>query len=632
VRTERFRGILLSTLMIASIIALALPILSSSPVHAALTPHATILINGNGGFTSPDPVNGGGSGTLGDPYIIENYIIDASTANGIDIMNTTAHFVVRNCVVENGWIAENEVNYDGIELINVVNGKIDNNICENNDYGILLVTNSDNNVLTNNTCENNIWYGIRLEYSSNNALTNNTCENNKYYGIGLHYADNNTLDNNTIENGGHGIYLYDSDNIKMRNNTLSNNRYNFGMEGTTLSHFVHDIDTSNLVNGKPIRYLMDNSNEVIGPSLEIGFLGLVNCDDIRVENLVLDHNKQGILIASTQDSRVENCIFDNNAHGIYLSFSDNNILTNNTCENGGRGITFLTSSNNTLTNNTVENNKYYGIHLGDSDNNIIKNNTFSSENEDGVRLYSSDNNIIENNTIENNARYGIHLVSSDNNTIYHNNFINNDNQAYDDSSNLWDDGYPSGGNYWSDYTGVDENKGENQDIPGSDGIGDTPYYIPGDSNRDRYPLMSPIGVIPWTGTATFSLVNLYTVNVEKILDLNQGSKLVVKFYAYDNVTFENENVIETFVPPAHVEENENARHPEGIGVKRARLVLTDGAGAKIATIATFTVTRSILMARIAEIDLRWPYASFAERSVLMAEIADIDLQWPYAPF
>jgi len=173
----------------------------------------------------------------------------------------------------------------------------------------------------------------------------------------------------------------------MRNNTLSNNLHNFGMEGTTLSHFVHDIDNSNLVNGKPICYLMNHSNEVIGPSPEMGYLGLVNCDNIRVENLVLEHNIQGILIASTQDSRVENCIFGNNGWGIYLWGSDNNILTNNACdENGGGGIGLFYSGNNTITNNSCENNVWYGIRLVYSDNNIIKNNTFSSENEYGVRL------------------------------------------------------------------------------------------------------------------------------------------------------------------------------------------------------------------------------------------------------
>jgi len=47
--------------------------------------------------------------------------------------------------------------------------------------------------------------------------------------------------------------------------------------------------------------------------------------------------------------------------------------------------------------------------------------------------------------------------------------------------NVWDDGYPSGGNYWSDYAGVDAD---------GDGIGDTPYIID-DNNIDHYPLMGP---------------------------------------------------------------------------------------------------------------------------------------------
>jgi len=141
--------------------------------------------------------------------------------------------------------------------------------------------------------------------------------------------------------------------------------------------------------------------------------------------------------------------------------------------------------------------------------------------------------------------------------------------------------------------------------------------------------------IPWTGTASFSMLNLYTLNVEKILDLNVGSKLVVKFYAYDNVTFENENVIETFAPPppsVHVEENESARHPEGIGVKIARLVLTtDNTDNVIETIASFTVTRNDLFGRIMEIKGLWPISSEDERNALFQEIMDIKAQWPIAP-
>ena len=76
-------------------------------------------------------------------------------------------------------------------------------------------------------------------------------------------------------------------------------------------------------------------------------------------------------------------------------------------------------------------------------------------------------------------------------------------------ANFWDNSYPSGGNYWSDYTGVDLYWGPNQDQPGSDGIGDTPYIID-DDNQDNYPFMSEYGwrqkqveTATGTGAATF---------------------------------------------------------------------------------------------------------------------------------
>jgi parallel beta-helix repeat protein len=132
------------------------------------------------------------------------------------------------------------------------------------------------------------------------------------------------------------------------------------------------------------------------------------------------------------------------------------------------------SSNNTVSNNLILKNR----------------STTFNMTTDGVRLDSATANRIVNNTMSNNLNSIIALLSSAN-QIYHNNFINNTIlQEYIEGGNIWDDGYPSGGNYWSDYTGVDLYHGPNQNEIGSDGIGDTPYNITAEE-RDRYPLMNP---------------------------------------------------------------------------------------------------------------------------------------------
>jgi len=99
-------------------------------------------------------------------------------------------------------------------------------------------------------------------------------------------------------------------------------------------------------------------------------------------------------------------------------------------------------------------------------------------NGDGFYLSGVNNVTIKRTCIQGFYR-GIYLYSSS--YIYHNNFVNNTIQAISPvSENIWDDGYPSGGNYWSDYTGVDAD---------GDGIGDSPYVIEA-NNQDNHPLIN----------------------------------------------------------------------------------------------------------------------------------------------
>jgi parallel beta-helix repeat protein len=164
----------------------------------------------------------------------------------------------------------------------------------------------------------------------------------------------------------------------------------------------------------------------------------------------------------------------------------NNIISNNTL-----GIQGYHCNNNNITGNIIKSNSGDGIWFDSSSNNIISDNIVSSNNDDGIHLSGgSNNNIIFRNTINFTSPGTAIAIYGDNNLVYHNNLIDNVQNAGDDpQSNIWDNGYPSGGNYWDDYTGNDEFSGPEQNIPGPDGIGDTPYILPHGYNQDNYPLM-----------------------------------------------------------------------------------------------------------------------------------------------
>jgi parallel beta-helix repeat protein len=171
-------------------------------------------------------------------------------------------------------------------------------------------------------------------------------------------------------------------------------------------------------------------------------------------------------------------------------------------------IKIESSFNCTVKGNEITNGTLRGIELANSFNITVMNNYIRNVRISNmtlaygaINLESSDNNTITLNQITNNA-YGIFLYDSSNNMIYNNNFVANTHQAYTTlSTNEWNNGYPSGGNYWSDYRGVDLYKGLYQNVTGSDGIGDTPYIIQ-TPDQDKYPFMQPLNGTAPTG-ATF---------------------------------------------------------------------------------------------------------------------------------
>ena len=227
------------------------------------------------------------------------------------------------------------------------------------------------------------------------------------------------------------------------------------------------------------------------------YLGGVNHCTISSNNVLINCN--GIYLYHSDN----NTIIDNNASssigcgsGILLRSSDSNyIITNNASNNEYPGIYLVASdsniiADNTLINNTACNYTYGGLELYFSSNsNTITNNTIIDNVGNGIRIWDSSNsNTLTNNIIESNNHYGVYLSSSSNNLVFHNNLVNNSNNAYDNNpvDNDWHHPVLLEGNYWSDYTGVDDGNGTGKHGIAGDGIGDTDVPHPA-GHFDLYP-------------------------------------------------------------------------------------------------------------------------------------------------
>jgi len=235
------------------------------------------------------------------------------------------------------------------------------------------------------------------------------------------------------------------------------------------------------------------------------------------ENLVIDTK------ITLQGENNDNTIIDGGGTSDVIKIETSSVTIKGfTIRNGGPNAISIRSSSNTIQENKITSNYrgvvIYGAQYGGYSNNKIQINEISDNTENGIELLgavggSTDYTTVSENTINNNGKhgilmedwcnynsiysnditnnqeYGLYIDDCSQNYIYHNNFINNvDGNAYfykrkSGSINHWDDGYPSGGNYWDDYTGADGD---------SDGIGDTPYDIPGHDtdDQDEYPFIS----------------------------------------------------------------------------------------------------------------------------------------------
>ena len=380
-----------------------------------------------------------------------------------------------------------------------------------------------------------------------------------------------------------------------------------------------------------------SNNEFAGSNFGYGFIALQ-----YVSNSVVSRNTfegGGPVIAWNAPNSV---ILENKgAMQFVVTASPNSVVSNNTMvfpydEYGSSGINVYSSENVTVSGNNVTG-FTYGARMAESPTCLISENQFSNLKYDGICIHMAEgcsgtrisgnflmdsrvgifftsNCTVTDNVISNND-WGVMISTSGvtpppppfpHSKIYHNHFVNNTVQTHWGGGGLsdypwnvttWDDGYPSGGNYWSDYTGVDFNY---------DGIGDSPCLLKDSTTwpftgkymgRDRFPLMmSPFAPGPSILQAFFN----YTISpdYEATFDgsLSHASNSTIVSYEWDF----GDGTTATGIVVAH-KYSGGTLSASGIGASQAdpaysaALKVTDDKGAT--NRVTRTITRGNFIAR-----------------------------------
>ncbi|MEM3626592.1 MAG: right-handed parallel beta-helix repeat-containing protein [Candidatus Bathyarchaeia archaeon] len=309
-----------------------------------------------------------------------------------------------------------------------------------------------------------------------------------------------TVSGFTVQNGGgNGVFLWDADNCQLEDLDVKSN----GGHGifTQYSEYVVIMNVETHANvGQGIALgLYPSYNIIEGVNAYSNSHGITVYDwptDVTIKDCnVYLNTYQGIILGWTTDGVIRNCnAWSNGQEGIKLEASSNSRVEDCISTSNAHGIGISVFGYNVITRCQASNNLGNGFYLSSAYGCTIEK-CLSSSNTVGISFWGgfwgiwTQNNVVTENIISGNG-LGIDVFDKycTDNLIYHNDFIGNTQQASDAASNAWDNGYPSGGNFWSDYMGVDVYSGVNQDEPGSDGIGDTPYDVDADT-MDRYPLM-----------------------------------------------------------------------------------------------------------------------------------------------
>ena len=396
-------------------------------------------------------------------------------ATGVTFFGSAGWLVAVNCTfMDLGSTSLNTRNYYGALFVKVFNSTLRGYASNASYYGAALMWGADNRL--ENVSVNASYRGIYLSNNTRATINGVYVSNATNIGLYPYLSTRLNITNSTFYRNYYGVYLeYRSQFVNITNNTFEANTYSaIYTEGT---------------------------------------------DDVRiVRNTVQGSLYYGIFVQATSGDHadrhfmIENRINTTGYYdGIRADYMYGGLVDANNVTGSGEAAILLYLSNGNLVRRNTFRFQYYAFLIYGDSNQFV-------------------DNVVSSSTIT------IYMASGgDFNKFYHNNFFTNNTSFVDlGTSNTYDNGYPSGGNYWSNTTHTDLYTGAAQTTTGSDGINDTAANLPY-GRRDNYPLSQP-----WPPYAVlFGPANGSVIQAGVTIDFNVSFYFNTVQYALNNGTTSN---------------------------------------------------------------------------------------------
>jgi len=307
------------------------------------TTFGNITIDGNTQFATKAAtynwdLGGQRDGSSTSPYMIANYDFSSSELTLVSIANTNLYFESTN-----NYLDGNASSSIGLQLLNVVNAKIDNNTMMNFKDNAIYASGCSLVTIGNNSISSTLSAMV-LRKSSDLKITDNHIDSSLYDGLYVYSLTDSIINANTITHSSQYAIEFNT------NNTIMNNLITSQLAGIYLEMYAND----NRITNNSIQ--MSSTNAI---------LLLQSNNNLINNNTFNDNPGTGILVDTSAGTEIVSNSFSNTQNdAIYLYLATNTNISYNTINNTrGRGIGMKSSNSTMITHNILSKGKNYAIYL-----------------------------------------------------------------------------------------------------------------------------------------------------------------------------------------------------------------------------------------------------------------------------